>query len=61
MTKIDPIQLAKHIELFASDLSHAMCMEDKKQAVIYLSNRVGTVMANKIAEIFGLTSRYYID
>jgi hypothetical protein len=61
MTKIDPIQLAKHIELFATDLSHAIYMEDRKQAVIYLSNRVGTVMANKIAEVFGLTSKYYID
>lgn len=52
-------QIAKAIAEFANDLDQSKTMHNRKEIVIYLSNKIGSVNANKIADIFGLTLDYY--
>lgn len=52
-------QIAQAVSQFATDLDNSICMEDRREAVIYLSNKIGSVAANKIAAIFGLIGAYY--
>ena len=44
---------------FSADLDNSITMEDRRDAVRYLANNIGADKANKIAEVFGLTSDYY--
>ena len=52
-------QFAAAIQQFATDLDNSLDMSDRREAVVYLSNKIGSTSANKIAEIFGLKSDYY--
>jgi hypothetical protein len=52
-------QIAAAIQQFATDLDNSLDMSDRRESVIYLSNKIGSTAANKIADIFGLTSDYY--
>lgn len=52
-------QIAAAIQQFANDLDNCISMEDRREAVVYLSNKIGSTAANKIADIFGLTGDYY--
>jgi hypothetical protein len=52
-------QFAAAIQQFATDLDNSLDMSDRREAVVYLSNKIGSTSANKIAEIFGLKGDYY--
>lgn len=52
-------QLASAVQQFANDLDNSVTMEDRREAVAYLSDTIGSIQANKIADIFGLLSDYY--
>lgn len=52
-------QFAAAITQFATDLDNSICMEDRRDAVEYLANKIGSESANKIADVFGLKSSYY--
>lgn len=52
-------QIAAAVQQFATDLDNSITMEDRREAVVYLANKLGSTAANKIADIFGLTSSYY--
>lgn len=52
-------QFAAAIQQFATDLDNSITMEDRRDAVSYLADKIGSTCANKIAEVFGLTSSYY--
>jgi hypothetical protein len=52
-------QFAAAIQQFATDLDNSLDMSDRRESVVYLSNKIGSTSANKIAEIFGLEGDYY--
>lgn len=52
-------QIAAAVQQFAADLDNSITMEDRREAVVYLSNKIGSTAANKIADAFGLTGSYY--
>jgi hypothetical protein len=52
-------QFAAAIQQFATDLDNSLDMSDRRESVVYLSNKIGSTNANKIAEIFGLKGDYY--
>jgi hypothetical protein len=52
-------QFASAVQQFATDLDNSIMMEDRRESVVYLSNKIGSVNANKLADIFGLTEEYY--
>ena len=52
-------QFAAAIQQFATDLDNSLDMSDRRESVVYLSNKIGSTSANKIAEIFGLKGDYY--
>ena len=52
-------QTAEAIAQFARNLDNACDMGDRKNAVQWLAEKIGSKGANEIAEIFGLSSSYY--
>lgn len=52
-------QIADAIAKFAVDLESSMQMEDRRDAVQYLADKIGSEHANKIAAVFGLVGNYY--
>ena len=52
-------QFAAAIQQFATDLDNSISMEDRRDSVSYLADKIGSICANKIAEVFGLKDEYY--
>lgn len=52
-------QIAAAIASFATNLDNSVTMEDRKQSVQWLADKIGSDAANKIADIFGLKGTYY--
>jgi hypothetical protein len=52
-------QIAAAIAAFATNLENCLTMEDRRQSVQWLADKIGSQSANQIADIFGLTSPYY--
>lgn len=52
-------QIAAAIQQFATDINNSLDMRDRRDAVVYLANKIGAPAANKIADVFGLGSDYY--
>ena len=50
---------AEAVKQFADNLDNSISMEDRRDAVGYLADKIGSESANKIAEVFGLTRAYY--
>lgn len=52
-------QIAAAIASFATNLKNSSTMEDRRDAVRWLADKLGSTFANQIAVGFGLTSSYY--
>ncbi len=52
-------QIAAAIAAFATDLENSITMEDRRDAVQYLADKIGPQSANQIAETFGVIGSYY--
>lgn len=52
-------QITDAIAAFARDLDNSVDMRDRRDAVQYLANKLGSTAANQIAEIYGLHGAYY--
>lgn len=52
-------QIAAAIAQFAVNLENSITMEDRRDAVQYLADAIGSQSANQIAGIFGLIGDYY--
>ena len=52
-------QITEAIAAFARDLDNSISMEDRRDAVQYLADKIGSVAANQIADIYGLRGDYY--
>lgn len=52
-------QFLQAIQQFATDLDNSITMEDRRDSVQYLANKIGSIAANQIAEVFGLKGDYY--
>lgn len=52
-------EFAKAVKEFADDLDNSVDMEDRRNAVQFLADKLGSTAANQIAGIFGLHSTYY--
>jgi hypothetical protein len=47
------------LEAFERDLGYCICMEDRKAAVLRLSDKIGKTNANHVADMFNLKDGYY--
>jgi hypothetical protein len=52
-------QIAEAIATFATNLENSLCMEDRKNSVQWLAEKIGSTAANNIADLFGLKGDYY--
>jgi len=52
-------QIAAAIAAFAVNLQNSIQMEDRRDSVQYLADKIGSQSANQIAAIFGLRGDYY--
>lgn len=52
-------QIADAITAFATNLNNSISMEDRRDSVQYLADKLGSTAANQIAVIFGLVDSYY--
>lgn len=53
------VEIRNAIMDFSEDLKASICMEDRREAVGYLAEKIGAKSANKVAEVFGLVDTYY--
>lgn len=52
-------QISEALAAFARDLDNSISMEDRRDSVQYLANKIGSTAANQIAEIYSLRGDYY--
>ena len=52
-------QIAKALAEFATNLENSICMEDRRDSVQYLAEKIGSHAANNVADLFGLKGDYY--
>ena len=52
-------QITEAITAFATDLANSIGMEDRRDAVQRLANKIGSAAANQIACIYGVRGDYY--
>lgn len=52
-------QITEAIAAFATNLNNCISMEDRRDSVQYLADKIGVAAANQIAEIYGLKDSYY--
>lgn len=52
-------QIAEALAAFSTNLENSLCMEDRKNSVQWLADKIGSTAANNIADLFGLKGDYY--
>jgi hypothetical protein len=52
-------QIAQAIAEFATNLENSVTMEDRRDSVQWLAEKIGSHAANQIRNIFGLVGDYY--
>jgi len=52
-------QINEAIAAFERNLSHSLCMGDRRNSVRWLADKIGSNAANLIAEVYGLRDSYY--
>ena len=52
-------QIAQAIAEFATNLENSITMEDRRDSVQWLAEKIGSHAANQIRNIFGLVGDYY--
>jgi hypothetical protein len=52
-------QIAQALADFAANLENSISMEERKQSVQWLAEKIGSHAANQIRNIYGLVGDYY--
>lgn len=52
-------QITQAIVEFATNLENSITMEDRRNSVQWLAEKIGSHAANQIRNIYGLTGDYY--